>query len=60
MMKKNLVMLSILALSLPLGLTGCNQAEITNLEDELAKTRQEKDAIEAQMNVVSLARDELQ
>ena len=60
MMKKMLLMIGILALSLPLGLTGCNRGEMKNLQDELAQTRKQRDAFEAKMHVVTQTKDELQ
>lgn len=59
-MKKMLIMTCVMALSFSLGLTGCNRAELKNLRDDLAKTKREKDAIEAEKSVVTQARNQLQ
>ena len=59
-MKQILIMACILALSLPLGLAGCSRTEVKSLQEELAKTRKEKETVEAKMYVVTQARDELQ
>ncbi|MFC1636802.1 hypothetical protein ACFL5Z_18400 [Planctomycetota bacterium] len=60
MMKKILIMTCILALGLPLGLTGCNQGESENLKNQLAQTEFEKDVIEVKMREITRTRDELQ
>ena len=60
MMKQISIMTCILALTLPFGLAGCNQAESENLKSELEKTKFEKDVIDVKMHELENIRDELQ
>jgi len=59
-MKQMRIVTCLMALSFSLGLTGCNQAELNSLKDDLAKANREKDALEAEMNAVTRTRDQLQ
>ena len=59
MIKSMLIMTYILALSLLLGLTGCNQAELKTLEAELAQNRQERNQLQKEINELTLSHDQL-
>ena len=53
-------MTCILALSFPLGLTGCNQAELKTLEAELSQTKQQRNELQKNMKELTESHEQAQ
>jgi len=51
MIKRTVVFTCMIALALPVVLTGCCKVEVANLTDELARTRSERDELAARLAV---------
>jgi len=57
-MKQTVILMSLIALALPLALTGCCRVEMARLEDDLVRTKGEKDELQARLAVLEQNRDQ--
>ena len=57
-MKQTVFLMSLIALALPLALTGCCRVEMARLEDDLVRTKGEKDELQARLAVLEQNRDQ--
>ena len=57
-MKQTVILMGLIALALPLALTGCCRVEMARLEDELVRTKGEKDELQARLAVLEQGRDQ--
>ncbi len=58
MNKQIVILMSLIALALPVFLTGCCRVDMARLEDELANTKAERDELQARIAVLEQNRDQ--
>ncbi len=57
-MKQTVILMSLIALALPLALTGCCRVDMARLEDELAITKGQRDELQARLAVLEQRPDQ--